>query len=132
MQDLKKGAVRSATVHEGAGQQPRHGDVAVFDFELLPAGAADNVVVAAVERLLAGKGTLHAAALGKGVRVPRAWELVLQGTPAAVLRGGPLCRSALRSDPICPDMQNAGVVRAWQQLLWNIATAMHTCMRAPA
>lgn len=84
VQDLKHGAVRTATLKHASGQMAHTGDVAVFDYEVLPAAAASHAVSAAAERLLAGQAQLHAAALGKGTRIPRAWEITLQG--ALILR----------------------------------------------
>ena len=76
-QDLKKGAVTSAVLAEGSGAAPASGDLVVIQFRVLSRDASMQLVEGAVQTL--GGEPVHVAVLGQGVRLPRAWELVLTG-----------------------------------------------------
>lgn len=75
-QDLGSGAVRTAILHRGTNDtKPQTGDVVFFHFTIRVDGKP--VVLASTERQHGGSGCPHAAALMKGVRIPRGWELAL-------------------------------------------------------
>lgn len=76
-QDLKKGAVTSAVLVEGSGETPASGDLVVIQARALPREASKQHVEGAVQTL--DHESAHVAVLGQGVRLPRAWELVLTG-----------------------------------------------------
>jgi hypothetical protein len=76
-QDLRCGAVRTALIQEGFGRCPAAGDMVYFHFTVR--AEASKVVVASTLAEHGGSGCPHVAVLEKGLRIPRAWELVLTG-----------------------------------------------------
>jgi hypothetical protein len=79
IQDLKHGAVRSAMLSEGSGAKPGHEGVVFFQFLSVSGSATAEVVTSMMQQLESGAGIMHVATLGKGVRLPRGWELILTG-----------------------------------------------------
>ena len=63
---------------EGQGAKPEAGDAVIFLCQLIPENTA-NEAVAEIVQQLQSRGTMHVASLGKGERIPRGWELILQG-----------------------------------------------------
>ena len=70
---------------EGAGANAREGDVVFLRALCEPGSANDATVSNMFRRIDSGDGILVVAALGKGERLPRGWELVLAGVHLARL-----------------------------------------------
>jgi hypothetical protein len=81
LQDLKSGAVTSVTLVDGSGEVPVTGCLVIIQFKVL-AGRADVNAVRTVASALCEEN-LHASVLNEGLRMPRAWELVLLGVLAS-------------------------------------------------
>lgn len=77
-QDLKGGAVKIAQLARGGGKQhPGAGDLVYFQWSIRD--AEGKRTFASTERADGGSGCPHAAILGKGVRIPRGWEIAMAG-----------------------------------------------------
>lgn len=75
---MKKGAVTSITLVDGIGEAaPPPGCLVIIQFKVL-VGRAEAKAVEAVASAL-GDEPFHATVLNQGLRMPRAWELVLAG-----------------------------------------------------
>lgn len=79
LQDLKQGAVRTAVLSEGLGGSVTEGDVVVLRAHCSPGIVESDQMTRMANTLDKDGGTLLVAALGKGHRLPRGWELVIAG-----------------------------------------------------